>query len=65
MVIRGTGLYSGSIVDFATQNAAGNSPVDPRAPAGPARMVLDVHDEPDRGRKRGIRDELPAIAAKW
>ncbi|MBN1654490.1 MAG: hypothetical protein JXA30_12030, partial [Deltaproteobacteria bacterium] len=41
-----------------------NSPVKPSAPAGPARMVLAVPDEPARGRKLVIRDELAVIVAK-
>ncbi|MBN1654867.1 MAG: hypothetical protein JXA30_13945, partial [Deltaproteobacteria bacterium] len=34
------------------------------APAGPARMVLAVPDEPARGRKPVFRDELAAVVAK-
>ena len=45
----------------ALNKAAANSPVKPRAPAGPARIVLAVHDEPARGRKPVLRDELAAV----
>jgi len=54
--------------------SAAKSPVKPSEPAGPARMVLPVPDEPARGRfgdsKRiapvlapGLRDELAAVVA--
>ncbi|MBN1654791.1 MAG: hypothetical protein JXA30_13550, partial [Deltaproteobacteria bacterium] len=33
-------------------------------PAGPARMVLAVPDEPARGRKPVLRDELAVVVAK-
>ncbi|MBN1653900.1 MAG: hypothetical protein JXA30_09005, partial [Deltaproteobacteria bacterium] len=33
-------------------------------PAGPARMVLAVPDEPARGRKPVLRDELAVFVAK-
>ncbi|MBN1652998.1 MAG: hypothetical protein JXA30_04405, partial [Deltaproteobacteria bacterium] len=44
--------------------SAANSPVKPSAPAGPARMVLAVPDEPARGRKPVLRDELAAVVVK-
>ncbi|MBN1656403.1 MAG: hypothetical protein JXA30_21720, partial [Deltaproteobacteria bacterium] len=43
---------------------AANSPVKPSAPAGPARMVLAVPDEPARGRQPVLRDELAAVVVK-
>ncbi|MBN1653765.1 MAG: hypothetical protein JXA30_08315, partial [Deltaproteobacteria bacterium] len=36
----------------------------PSAPAGPARMVLAVPDEPARGRKPVLRGELAAVVVK-
>ncbi|MBN1655879.1 MAG: hypothetical protein JXA30_19085, partial [Deltaproteobacteria bacterium] len=39
-------------------------PVKPSAPAGPARMVLAVPDEPARGRKPVLWDELAAVVVK-
>jgi hypothetical protein len=48
----------------ASNKSAANSPVKPSAPVGPARMVLDVPDEPARGRKPVLRDELTAVVAK-
>ncbi|MBN1654698.1 MAG: hypothetical protein JXA30_13085, partial [Deltaproteobacteria bacterium] len=44
--------------------SAANSPVKPSAPAGPARMVLAVPDEPGRGRKPVLRNELAVVVAK-
>ncbi|MBN1656151.1 MAG: hypothetical protein JXA30_20450, partial [Deltaproteobacteria bacterium] len=44
--------------------SAANSPVKPSAPAGPARMVLAIPDEPARGRKPVLRDELAVVVAK-
>ncbi|MBN1652171.1 MAG: hypothetical protein JXA30_00165, partial [Deltaproteobacteria bacterium] len=38
--------------------------VKPSAPAVPARMVLAVPDEPARGRKPVLRDELAAVVVK-
>ncbi|MBN1655390.1 MAG: hypothetical protein JXA30_16610, partial [Deltaproteobacteria bacterium] len=40
------------------------SPVKPSAPAGPARTVLAVPDEPARGRKPVLRYELAAVVVK-
>jgi hypothetical protein len=47
-----------------SNKSAANSPVKPSAPVGPARMVLAVPDEPARGRKPVLRDELAAVVAK-
>jgi hypothetical protein len=53
------------IVSFLASNkSAANSPARASAPAGSARSVLPVHDEPDRGRKPVLRDELAAVVAK-
>jgi VanZ family protein len=48
----------------APNKAAVNSPVKSSAPTGPARSVLPVHDEPARGRKPLLRDELAAVETK-
>jgi hypothetical protein len=48
----------------APNKAAVNSPVKSSAPAGPARSVLPVHDEPARGRKPLLWDELAAVETK-
>jgi outer membrane protein assembly factor BamA len=48
----------------APESSAANSPVKSSAPAGPARNVLPVHDEPDRGRKPVLRDELAAVVTQ-
>jgi hypothetical protein len=48
----------------ASNKSAVNSPVKPSAPEGPARMVLAVPDEPARGRKPVLRDEVAAVVAK-
>jgi hypothetical protein len=47
-----------------SNKSAANSPVKPSAPEGPARMVLAVPDEPARGRKPVLRDEVAAVVAK-
>jgi hypothetical protein len=59
----------------ASNKSAANSPVKPSAPVGPARMVLDVPDEPARGRWGDsnriapgtapvLRDEVAAVVTK-
>jgi hypothetical protein len=48
----------------ASNKSAAKSPVKPSAPAGPARKVLAVPDEPTRGRKPVLRDESAAVVAK-
>jgi prevent-host-death family protein len=48
----------------ASNRSAANSPVKPSAHVGPARMVLAVPDEPARGRKPVLRDELAVVVAK-
>jgi predicted Fe-Mo cluster-binding NifX family protein len=59
----------------APENTADNSPAGASAPAGPARSVLPVHDEPDRGRWGDsnriapglapvLRDELAAVVTE-
>jgi quinone-modifying oxidoreductase, subunit QmoB len=52
------------VSDKASNKSAANSPVKPSAPEGPARMVLAVPDEPARGRKPVLRDEVAAVVAK-
>ncbi|MBN1652643.1 MAG: SMC-Scp complex subunit ScpB [Deltaproteobacteria bacterium] len=47
-----------------SNNSAADSPVKPSAPAGPARMVLAVPDEPARGRMPVLQDELAAVVVK-
>jgi RNA polymerase primary sigma factor len=48
----------------ASNTSAANSPAKPSAPGGPARMVLAVPDEPARGRKPVLRDEVAAVVTK-
>ncbi|MBN1653585.1 MAG: tRNA lysidine(34) synthetase TilS [Deltaproteobacteria bacterium] len=58
-----------------SNKSAADSPVTPNAPEGPARMVLDVPDEPDRGRRGDsnriapgsvpvLRDESATVATE-
>ncbi|MBN1652212.1 MAG: SMI1/KNR4 family protein [Deltaproteobacteria bacterium] len=45
----------------ASDKSAANSPIKPSAPEGPARTVLSVPDEPARGRKPVLMDDLAVV----
>ncbi|MBN1655875.1 MAG: hypothetical protein JXA30_19065, partial [Deltaproteobacteria bacterium] len=57
----GNGACEIAVSVQGSNKSAANSPVIPSARAGPARMVLAVPDEPARGRKPVLRDELAVV----